>query len=163
MALTTFDQTQLASNIPTSKVVGTTTNDSAAAGYIGQFVEATTTGNLNAAASAVADDLLSISLTAGDWDVTGLVLWQANGSTYSQFRAGISIYSGSNETGLDSGVTLNFYSVPSTSNSLSITLPMPMVRMSLASTTTVYLKRYAVYSSGTPRTQGGRISARRMR
>ena len=53
----------------TTGINGTTTNDSAQTGKVGEYISATASA-VNAPASATWGDLASISLTAGDWDVS---------------------------------------------------------------------------------------------
>lgn len=148
----------------TQGIVGTTTNNSAAAGNVGQYISSAATTPTNAATSNQYDDLLSISLTAGDWEVTGYATWQNNGATWTESQVGVSTTSGNSSAGLNSSDTNSIYVWASSSTTpVTLTHGIPNVRFSLAATTTVYLKRLAVYSAGTPRTVGGRISARRVR
>ena len=78
---------------PTTKgIVGTTTNDDAAAGYVGEILSAAI-----ASASAVSltsntiANITSISLTAGDWDITGQVGFElANTTSITQIRGWLS-------------------------------------------------------------------------
>ena len=102
-------------------------------------------------------DITSLTLTAGDWDVTG-ILAAAGVATY--IGVGISTTSGNSSAGLSEGDTLVYCVGPTASNNQDATIPN--VRFSLASTTTVYLKVTSGYPAGSP-TFGGRISARRMR
>jgi len=52
-------------------LIGTTTNDNAAAGQVGEYVSSTITGGASVALTpGVATNITSISLTAGDWDVS---------------------------------------------------------------------------------------------
>lgn len=149
---------------PNGIIVGTNTNNSAAAGVVGEYIASTTTSTTNVAASGTYDDLLSISLTAGDWDVSGLIYFTNNGATWSQARMAITATSGNSATGLDFGINGNIWVFASTSVVLTdLTLTMPVFRVSLSGTTTYYLKRFASFSIGTPQSAGGRISARRVR
>jgi len=147
-----------------ASIKGTNTNNDATAGYVGQRVVSVvatqsvgTTGNYF--------DITSISLTAGDWDVSGVCNYRRNGSTMSSsnFELGISIYSGNVSTGLVHGDTLMLeYNGASTTFSHK-SMSLPVVRMSLSATTTVYLKGViSAYSGATPQVDG-RISARRVR
>ena len=143
---------------------GTATNNSAAAGYIGEYIESAAAGNTNAAASDVYDDLTSISLTAGDWDVTGMLIWTNNTAAWTEAYAAITVTAGNNTTGMiiGSNVMLALFA-SSTTTPLGVPLIIPSYRLSLSGTTTVYLKRKVVYTTNTPRTIGYRLSARRMR
>ena len=137
---------------------GTSTNTNASAGYVGQYVQGTQSGNINAAASGVFDDLVSISLTAGDWAVSGYLAWESNGATGTQFRVGIGTASGNSDPGANSSVVNVYSTLPP-----GVGMSQVPLRFSFATTTTVYLKRYAAYTAGTPRTNNGQISAWRVR
>jgi hypothetical protein len=149
--------------IVSSGIVGTTTNDSAAVGFVGEYISSATAGAINAPTSAEFGDLVSISLTAGDWDVTGTIHWDGNGATWSRGQIGISATSGNSTTGQVIGTNrfLNSFADSATAIT-SIMMCVPSYRVSLATTTTIYLKYAASYSAGTPQAQG-RISARRVR
>lgn len=148
----------------TAGIVGTTTNNNTAAGNVGEYVESLSAANVNAAATGVYDDLTSISLTAGDWDISVIVTYENNGATWTGTGFGIGTVTGNNATGLITGqsVSYNFWASSSTTPT-QLTSTVPPYRKSLSGTTTIYLKRFFTYSAGTPRTVGGRISARRVR
>jgi len=144
------------------KGAGTTTNDAAAAGVIGEYVE-TIVGTANVGTTAQYSDLTSILLTAGDWDVTGVCMFFRNTASWVETSIGISTTSGNSGTGLVSGS--NFIGTATTSTSTvytTQTLVIPAFRMSLSGTTTVYLKGYADYTVGNP-SRVARLSARRVR
>lgn len=141
---------------------GTNTNDSAAAGEIGEYVESAV-ASVNAPTSGQYGDLTSISLTAGDWDVCALAVCSLNGATMTATdgpRLGISTTSGNSSTGLAWGDTLHQSLNPTTGVSTGLTIATK--RVTLSGTTTYYLKMLAAYSAGTP-VFSGRISARRVR
>ncbi len=139
---------------------GTNTNDSAAAGYIGEYV-VNRASNVNAPTSTQYGDVTSISLTAGDWDVSGVVnVTPGSGVAIVYALIGISITSGNSGAGLTFGDN-QIDSVGPTATS-DCGLSIPNYRIQLTGTTTVYLKMQAQYSSGTP-LFSGRISARRAR
>lgn len=141
---------------------GTATNDSAAAGYIGEYIEGTQAAT-NTGADSVYADLTSISLTAGDWDVSAIAQFSRNGATWGNVECGISSTSGNSSSGLTNGVTKTLFNFASTSTAISfIPLFVPVMRVSLGSTTTYYLKIRADFSAGNPQA-AGRLSARRVR
>jgi hypothetical protein len=143
---------------------GTTTNDSAAAGYIGEFIEATSTSNVDAASTGTYDDLVSIPLTAGDWDIAATIQCTRGVATWSEMFLGISTTSGNSSAGLTAGVTvLQNQWASSSTTPVTIGPTLPMVRASLSGSTTYYLKREFGFSAGTPRSNGGRLTARRIR
>lgn len=138
---------------------GTNTTDSASAGFVGEYISSLITVDTNFPTSTQWGDLTSISLTAGDWDVTGLV-WAASGSGVTITSMGISSTSGNSTTGLSVGDTRTDFLPPTaTSNSTGV---CPAVRVSISGTTTYYLKYQSTYSVTAP-VAHGRISARRIR
>lgn len=68
-------------NTAGTKIRGTTTNDDAAAGFVGEYVEGTSTSGTKNASGLTNFD--TISLTAGDWDVTANVAQRKNTATFS--------------------------------------------------------------------------------
>ena len=144
------------------KGTGTTTNDSAAAGYVGEYKEAFAT-DVSYPTSTEWGDAASISLTAGDWDVSVAAVADSNSSTWTFASAGISVTTGNFSTGLVFGSNwVRGVHASSSTTPLNVPLAIPSYRISLAATTTVYLKMAATYSAGTPHFNA-RISARRVR
>lgn len=159
----TVDNTSLTSTVlvtPSAGVKGVSTNTSATAGNVGEYVESkvTTPTNFPGLTTAYGDGT-SISLTAGDWDVTALVDATANGATVVVWSLGISSTSGNSATGLQSGDNFLTVANPSATGGRSGTIPS--YRVSLSGTTTYYLKLNATYSVATPQ-YTCRLSARRV-
>lgn len=143
-------------------ISGTNTNDSGAAGFVGEYVESVA-GVTNAPTSTQFGDLTSISLTAGDWDVNVTSYWDSNGSTFTALTTGVSTTTGNSATGLVLGSSRADFNHASSSTTVTeFSQAISPIRFSLSGTTTVYLKFKAVYSAGTPQAYG-RISARRAR
>lgn len=139
---------------------GTATNDSAATGYIGETVAANVSTTTNFPATGTFGDLTSISLTAGDWLLSGVLRHALNGSAAVDGFVGISTTSGNSGTGLVNGDnSLDF--LPGTANADS-SCSIPGWELKLTGTTTVYLKYSSTYASGQPKATG-RISAVRIR
>lgn len=149
---------------PTTKgVKGTTTNDNTSAGNVGEFVSASDLTDPAFPATGTYGDLASISLTAGDWDVSIVGRANQNGATWTLVEIGISTTSGNSGTGLNTGdndIAESWASSSTTPTRSS--LAIPAYRMSVSSTTIVYYKIKANYSAGGP-VISGRISARRVR
>jgi len=141
---------------------GTDTNDDASAGYIGQYIESVVSTATNVPTSTQFGDLTSISLTAGDWDLNGMIIFAENGATWTGVRVGISTTSGNSTAGMTTGSdrSLNAW-ISSVTTPTSSTLNV-FRRLSLSATTTVYLKYESDYTLGTPQAQGS-IKARRVR
>jgi hypothetical protein len=143
----------------TNGIVGTTTNDSSNAGSVGEYV--TANASAVSVSSGVAANVTSISLTAGDWDVTGQIVAVPAGSTVlSQVSVAINTASAvipAITSGL--GVTILTGTLGTGTNPAV----SPMVtRISLASTTTVFLVTQISFSVSTC-TVNGFIRARRVR
>jgi len=141
--------------IPQPNTVGTTTNNNAAAGSVGEFVSSViASGSAVSYSTGTPKDMTSISLTAGDWDVWGNIFFIVGGamtasngwiSATSATLPDVSLAVGINVTGLgSSGFT------------------MPMQRFSLSGTTTIYISAQFTFSTSTVTACGG-IYARRIR
>ena len=137
---------------------GTTTNDDAAVGQIGEFISSKSTGSGTALTTTENATIASISLTAGDWDVEGFLNFQESSASATQRSAGISLVDATLPTD-----DTTFYNTRETSETTQI-LPLvfPRKRISIAATTTVYLVGNAYFSAGT--VNGfGELTARRAR
>lgn len=154
---------KIAFNPTTAGIIGTTTNDNAATGEVGEYVESVV-GSTNFPASGTFGDLTSISLTAGDWDVTLIFLADRGTSAQVQFtiaESGISQTTGNSSTGLVDGS--NHLTTNEGATGLSdCTQTVAAYRQSLSATTTIYAKFRATYSGGQP-VAFGRLSSRRVR
>lgn len=147
----------------TSQIPGSATNDSASAGNIGEFISSTVlVGAAVNVPTATATNVTSIAPTAGDWDVSGTVVYvPAGGTTTTTLFAWTSTVSASSPTSPNSGsyttLTLAF-----TGGGFANALPAGEQRQSLSGTTNVYLEAYCVISGGTMGASGF-IGARRRR
>jgi hypothetical protein len=159
----TISTTAITTFLPTT-IKGTTTNDSAAAGYVGEYVESVVSA-VNSPSSGAYGDLTSISLTAGDWDVTLNAHVSRNGATVnnnSAYQIGVSQTTGNSSTGLVIGSNLHYLRSPTTADNESDGT-VAVYHQSLNGTTTIYAKFRAEYASGGPPQWDGRLSARRVR
>jgi len=142
---------------------GIATSGNAAAGFVGEYISSSVSSASAVSATGTSQwfDVTSISLTAGDWDVSLVHAMILNGSVTTAATSGIGTATGNSSTGLVQGDNrLNF--TPSTTSTGDVGVSIPSYRVSIASTTTYYLKALYVYSAGTPQSYG-RISARRVR
>lgn len=161
VATTAFVAGNFQKTITPGQTPGTTTNDSATAGNVGQYLftnvpisSAVTLLNITPA------NIASLSLTAGDWDVWGSVITNPNASTTTSFvAAGLTTSSATLPTPPNSG---GFAVSGPAATGAQIALPAGMMRLSLASTTTVYLVAEVFFSISTM-SAFGFIGARRMR
>lgn len=146
----------------TNLIKGTATNDSATAGYVGEYVSSEISTSTSYPSSSVRGDLTSISLTAGDWDVTGTVMMIRNGATVTENEMALSTTSGDSTATTTFGINRVVQVSPTTTASEVVSNSIPCYRYSLSATTTIYLKYEAIFSVATPQARG-RISARRVR
>lgn len=142
---------------------GTTTNDAATAGNIGEQLIATReTGSASSLTSTTANSVASISVTAGDWDIDGAGCFNTAATT--TVTTMISYISANNNSisGLAAGnharVGYNALVLNTNSHCFSV----PPQRVSLAGTTTYYITVYGEFGASTL-TGWGAIRARRVR
>jgi hypothetical protein len=137
--------------------IGSSTNDSAGAGEIGQHVRSYVASGVSVP-NGTPVNITSISLTAGDWDVSavGYIAGSLTG-TYCVLAISVGVSATRGVAG-DSDVFAPL--MPTASSGVSFSIPA--YRVSLASTTTIYEVGQCGYSAGTA-TAGGRLSARRVR
>jgi hypothetical protein len=150
-------------------IVGTTTNNSASAGSVGEFVTATVVaGSAVALTTATGANITSISLTAGDWDVSAVADFTPAGTTsVTMLSAGLGTttatqltQTGGGGVGTDPLVTwTQAAAVPAAG---PITLSLPPVRVLLGVTTTIFFVAKANFTVSTLAAYGT-ISARRVR
>jgi hypothetical protein len=154
----TTDASQTLSN---KALVGTATNDNAAAGQVGEYIEAElASGSATSLTTATAKTITSLSLTAGDWDVSGgvVIVAAATTTTTAVFCATNTV----NNT-FPSLPDESAFQVQSSFTTASTNILQAGVkRYSLASTTTVYLIAGSNFATS-PCTAYGIIRARRVR
>lgn len=152
--------------ISSATISGVTDGSNAEAGKWGEFKSsATSSAGVNSVSSGFYGDILSISLTAGDWDISCVGTVAKNGATIgasAAYQVGISTVAGNSGAGMSLGDNLHSLVPPETAGTIS-TGSVPTYRLVLTTTTTVYFKYRAEYSSGGPPVWYGRISARRVR
>lgn len=148
----------------TSGIIGTTTNNNAAAGSVGEVIESLIpSGTPVSLSTGTAANVTSVSLTAGDWDVWGSVVFAPGGATtYTAFAGCI----GTTSASFSGAIPGPYFSLtfPNTTFSAgnSQAFPVGQKRFSLASTTTIYLVVQANFAVSTLGAYGD-IVARRAR
>lgn len=149
--------TTVAFSPSTGGIVGTTTNNNADAGRVGEFVSATSgtvglTDNTNV-------NITSISLTAGDWDVEAGIIFTGTGSTTAtELWSSINTVTATNV--FTPGQCIRFRGTTLTDPLLGF--PVGTLRVSLSGTTTYYLNAFARFAMSTLTAQGI-LRARRVR
>ena len=148
----------------TNGIVGTTTNNNANALSVGEYVSGTlAVGSATSLSTGTAKTIISISLTAGDWDVaaTGYIL-PAAGTQVASVASSISQTNNTLDTANGSIVVNALGNMVVATFSTEHGVPVVPVRISLAGTTTIYLVMSATFSVSTM-TAYGNIRARRVR
>jgi hypothetical protein len=146
-----------------STISGTTSGTNAASGKIGEVQTAQT---LRASAvsltSSTSSNVVSLTLPAGDWDVSGSVGFavQVNTTIADSFAGGISTTSGA-LPGVDSGQWFNIQIGNQTiAGGSNFVAAVPTYQMNLSTSTTIYLVAFSVFGTG-PCSAYGTIYARR--
>ena len=136
--------------------VGVTDGSNAAAGQVGEYQTASL-GSASAVVvtNSIAANVVAVSLSPGDWEVTGLVGYTPAAATITALSAYTSAISGALPT------SDSVFSPPVLAGGGTI-VPTPVDRFNVSVTTSVYLMAYAAFSAGTLKAYG-QISARRMR
>ena len=156
-----------------STVKGTTTNDNAPPGYLGERIISTVPiGSSVTLVTGVGKTITSISLTAGDWDVSGGVDLTTGGATnWTQIFAepsptdNVIAIGQAGGSGIDPEAIVQLAAANSAGNvpgATTFNVPLPVARISLAATTTIFLVVQASFTLGTM-TAFGTIRARRVR
>jgi len=149
----------------TAGIVGTTTNNNANAGSVGEVLTATiATPGTTLTTAVTANVILTpfLSLTAGDWDVWGQIAFLPAATTsITQIAFGISATSATLPTAGTGGLVQNTYAafVPGAINQCH---NVTMTRVSIASTTSYYLVAQAAFTVSTL-SAFGTLYARRVR
>jgi hypothetical protein len=148
---------QVTENPASSQMPGTTTNDNANAGNVGEYVSSTIPpGSAVALATSTSANVTSISLTAGDWDVFGQVFINpAGGTNTTSFMASSSTTSATLASPPD-------FVIAYSSTGVGIGNPISTKRFSVNTTTTVFLVVFATFTGGTNAAYGT-LAARRRR
>jgi len=141
-------------------VKGTNTNDNAAVGNIGEYISSVVPlASAVSITNGVNTNVTSVSLTAGDWDVSGIVSFNFAATTsITALAGGITTTSAT----FDLNAAYIHRTAAFVPGGQAIGYGIPTIRISLAATTTVYLVAVANFTVSTA-TAYGRIDARRVR
>ena len=129
-------------------IQGVTDGSSAASGYVGEIVSAL--GSSVSVTSGVTQTVATLSLPAGDWNITGTVY--CNSANLNSFICGINVTT----------TIVGSTGVYQTSSFGPISMPVPFTPTNVSTTTPIYLLVNVGFSTGTP-TASGSIYARRVR
>jgi len=143
-------------------IVGTTTNNNANAGNVGEYVESVVvSGSAVALVTGTAKTVTSISLTAGDWDVDAIG-YIAPAATTNVTNTAVSISGTTNTFDGTPGKANGFTTTGVVTGGPSLSQVIPSYRLSLSGTTSVFLVCQATFTVSTA-SAFGIIRARRVR
>ena len=149
----------------TTGIVGTTTNNDASVGYVAEYVSSTLAiGSATALTTNTAKNITSISLTAGDWDVSGWIgLDGAATTNITRIMGNANATTATIDNYIIGYNDISYTTAGSTLFSAGIgSLPLPSKRFSLSATTTIYLVGKVTFTISTA-SGFGYITARRVR
>lgn len=150
--------TSLTFNPTTGGIVGTTTNNNADAGKVGEVISSSVLfASAVSLSNNTAANVTSISLTAGDWDVWGNVFITASGASTVY-----EVWSSNTSATAPDVSLLNAFVTAAGIGLGDLGMNIPYRRVSLSGTTTVYLSCLVAFSTGAC-TACGNIFARRAR
>lgn len=160
---TTLQSTSTYTPSTTFGIVGTTAADNAQAGSIGEVVSSVlSVGSAVSLVSNTVSNITSVSLTAGDWDCTGVVSFAFTATTSYQILSGAITTVSNTLPNVNSGGFSTFTAPPTAPGGNTTALPIATVRMNVSGTTTVFLESMGFFSASTLTTWGG-IYCRRQR
>lgn len=138
---------------------GTQTTDNAGSGFIGELISSTVAlGSAVSLITATPTNVANITLTAGDWDVSGNINYTETTATATARSGGIN----SSSATVPSDGTEGYNGVQSTLTTELNSIALIPKRFSMATNTPIYLVASATFSAGTCAVFGS-IRARRIR
>lgn len=145
-------------------IIGSTTNDAAVAGNVGEEINSNISTYTNFTTTATYQNVTSIALTAGDWDISAFYTYSSNSATITAASNAIFVISTTTASAAGSTEGLSIAYVPQaallgTSKFSDVIGPY---RVSLSGSTTYYLNTQATFTIGNPQ-YVGEIRARRIR
>ena len=149
--------------ITTPNVVGTTAADNAAAGSVGEYMESVIAiGSATALTTGTAKTVTSITLTAGDWDVEGLVNFNtATSTSVTSTIAGVSTTTNTLDT-TAGRFSIHTYAAVVPGNLTGLSEIQPSYRFNVSGSTQVFLIAQSTFTVST-NSAWGFIRARRVR
>lgn len=142
-----------------SGIIGTTAGGSAPSGVVGEYkVSSLDSSGAVSLTSGVSKSIISISLTAGDWDVQGMALFTYGATTnIASLFGSISL-----TTNTHTGYSFSHRCAPFVPGTAPMGYTVPSLQVSVSTTTTVYLIVTAGFTVSTCAAYGT-LHARRVR
>lgn len=140
----------------TNAIVGTATNNNADAGNLGERQSSTQSTYANFTTSATYQNIDSITLTAGDWDVSAFFTYSSNSATITAASNAIFLIGTASaaSTGATEGLNINYVPQAALLGTSKFSDAIPPFRVSLAGTTKYYLNAQATFTIGNPQFVG---------
>lgn len=141
-------------------IKGDTTGANAQSGDYGEFISSTTAAEIPSTGSNQYFNVVSLTLTPGDWDISCMEVFNPNGATLTDaiIFCG-STASGDNTTGVVAGENFAHTTFSSTQEFQGA---IPRYRMKVTENTQIWMKARMTHTVATPRARGT-MSARRAR
>jgi hypothetical protein len=150
----------IAANANFSQLTGTTAADDATAGNVGEIITSTVAiGAGPSLSTGSPSNVTNISLTAGDWDVSGEVVFEFTSATQS--GDSIAALSPASAT-LNGDIPDGYNGLRLTTTTCKTSIALAPQRFSQSGTLTRYLVAQATFSAGSCKASGI-IRARRIR
>jgi hypothetical protein len=146
-----------------NSIIGTTTNDSAAAGNLGEIMaQGLSSGSAAPLSNNTVGGIVSLSLTPGDWDIYGYVNFTGGSSTVANYCQS-SVSTSSSAFGASDHINgVPMFGLKPFNFVSPVVLPTLYKRESLATTTSVWLNANCSFSVDVCSAWGA-IFARRVR
>jgi hypothetical protein len=144
-------------------IVGVTSGANAATGNVGEQVDSiVAVGSAVGLTTATAANVTSISLSAGDWNVSGNVNFTAGSATTAEGALWVIGVNTTSATIPTTGAEVQLAATAVTTTSFKLGASTTSSRINVSATTTVYLVAEATFTAGTVGAYG-HLCARRVR
>ncbi len=162
--LATFDGNGNVTFGATNAIVGTATNNNAVAGNIGEEINSIVSTYTNYSTTATYQNIASITLTPGDWDLSAFFTYSSNSATIVAAANAIFVISTTTASaaGATEGLNTSYVAQSALLGTSLFSNSIPPYRVSIAAPTIYYLNTQATFTLGNPQFVGG-IRARRIR
>jgi hypothetical protein len=141
--------------------MGTTTNDNAGSGQVGEYFTAQVLQSASIPLTTnTAINICQITLSPGDWGVSGNAGFDCTGAGGTSFSCGISVVSAQLP---QSGTPMNSVTYGGNTTVTHTNMPIPATRISLASPAIIYLVASSIFPGAVSTTAYGSMNARRIR
>jgi hypothetical protein len=150
VAYTSSSNFNAASTQTGGAINGITSGNNPSAGFLGEQIISTVGITSASLSTGSAGNITSIMLTAGVWDVSGLVTFTGGAITGVNYAGSVSLVSATR--GTQAYAEAETPTSPTTTSNVTVTIPK--YRVNITSTTPVYLVGFATFSVGSLKAGG---------